>query len=112
MSVTCLDAIIELCTTEIVKNAEHSPLIQNPCLEILVAAGRYHCVKVMERLLKQLPAGHVGHFMILHCIGSLATANSTGMMPFVKQTLEIIIPTLNAIRFDYVKQAYSFGMFH
>lgn len=111
LSASCLDAIIDLCTTEMVKVVEHSPLIQNPCMEILVSAGRIHCTKVMDGLLKQLTPGHVGHFMILHCIGSLATANSTGMMPFVKSILETILPTLSSVRSDYVKQAYSFGSY-
>lgn len=109
LSVNCLDCVIDLCTTEMIKGTEHTPSIQNPCLEILVSAGRFHCTKVMEGLLKQLPAGQVGHFIILHSIGNLATANSCDMIPFVKQTLDTILPTLSSVRLDYVKQAYSFG---
>lgn len=92
-----------------VKPNEHTPLIQAPCMDILVAAGRVHCTKVMEGLLKNLQSNQIGHFMTLHCIGSLATANISGFLPFVRQTLEVIIPTLNAIRLDHIKQAYSFG---
>lgn len=109
LSVNCLDCIIELCTAEMIKGAEHTPSIQNPCLEILVSVGRFHCAKVTEGLLKQLPAGQVGHFMVFHCIGSLSTANSRDMIPFVKQILDTILPTLSSVRLDYVKQAYSFG---
>lgn len=109
LSVKCLDCVIDFCSTEMIKGAEHTPTIQNLCLEILVSAGRFHCNKVMEGLLKQLPAGQVGHFMVLHCIGSLATANTCDMIPFVKQTLDTILPTLSSVRLDHVKQAYSFG---
>lgn len=109
LSATCLDNVIELCVSEMTKSTEHTPEIQNPCLAILVAAGRYHCSKVMEGLLKQLPGGQVGHFMVLHCIGSLATANTCGMIQFIRPTLETIIPTLSSIKMDHIKQAYSFG---
>lgn len=111
LSATCLDSVIDLCVGEMTKSAEHTPEIQNPSLAILVAAGRYHCSKVMEGLLKQLPSGQVGHFMVLHCIGSLATANTCGIIQFIRPTLETIIPTLSAIKMDHLKQAYSFGEF-
>lgn len=109
LSATCLDNVIDLCIGEMTKSPDHTPEIQNPCLAILVAAGRYHCSKVMEGLLKQLQAGQVGHFMVLHCIGSLATANTCGIIQFIRPTLETILPTLSSIRFDHQKQAYSFG---
>lgn len=109
LSATCLDNVIELCVNEMTKSTDHMPDIQNPCLEILVAAGRYHCSKVMEGLLKQLPASQNGHFMVLHCIGSLATANTCGIIQFIRPTLETILPTLSSIRMDHLKQAYSFG---
>lgn len=109
LSATCLDMVIELCISEMTKSSDSTPDIQNPCLDVLVAAGRFHCNKVMESLLKQLQAGHVGHFMVLHCIGSLATANIAGMTPFIRKILETILPTLTSIRLDHHKYAYSFG---
>lgn len=109
LSERCLDKVIDLCVSEMIKANDHTPLIQNPCLDTLVAAGRVHCAKVMDGLSKQLSQGQIAHFMVMHCIGSLATANIKGIMPFVRQTLETIIPNLGAIKFDHVKQAYSFG---
>lgn len=109
LSERCLDKVIDLCVNEMVKASEHTPPIQNPCLETLVAAGRVHCAKVMDGLSKQLSTGQVAHFMVMHCIGNLATANISGIMPFVRPTLETIIPNLGAIKLDHVKQAYSFG---
>lgn len=110
LSASCLDNVIDLCISEMIKSSDNLPDIQSPCLAVLVAAGRFHCSKVMEGLLKQLQPDHVGHFMILHCIGSLATANTCGMLQFIRPTLETILPTLSSIRFDHLKQAYSFGI--
>lgn len=93
------------------KSTDHSPDIQNPCLSVLVAAGRFHCSKVMDGLLKELQTGQVGHFMILECIGNLATANIKGTAPFIRQTLETILSALNSVRLDHHKYAYSFGKF-
>lgn len=109
LSASCLDYVIELCVNEMVKASEHTPLIQDPCLEILVAVGRFHCTKVMEGLLQQLVPNQVGHFMVLHCVGSLAIANTNGTIQFIKPLLETILSSLSSIRFDYIKQAYSFG---
>lgn len=103
--------MIELCVGEMTKSTDHSPDIQDPCLSVLVAAGRFHCSKVMEGLLKQLQTGQVGHFMVLHCIGSLATANINGIIPFIHRTLETVLPNLGSIRSDHHKLAYSFGKF-
>lgn len=111
LSERCLDKVIEICISEMIRANEHTPLIQNPCLETLVAAGRVHCAKVMEGLSKQLNSSQVAHFMVMHCIGSLATANIKGAIPFFRQILETIIPNLGGIKFDHVKQAYSFGEF-
>lgn len=112
LSETCLTKVIDLCVNEMIKAPEHLPSIQNPCMEALVAAGRIHCAKVMDGLSKQLNQGQIAHFMVMHCIGSLATANINGMMPFIATTLETILPTLGQIRFDHVKQAYSFALGH
>lgn len=95
-----------------VKTSEHTPTIHNPCLEILVSTGRLHCTKVMEGLLKQLVPSQVGHFMVLHCIGSLATANTCGFAQFIRPALETILSALSAVRVDYIKQAYSFALGH
>lgn len=109
LSENCLNKVIELCVTEMVKHTEHTPVVQNPCLEILVATGRVHCSKVMDGLSKQLIQGQVAHFMVLQCIGRLATANVSGIVQFIRPTLDTILPTLAAIKLDHVKQAYSFG---
>lgn len=111
LSEKCLNHVIELCIMEMTKSSEHLPLVQNPALEALVSVGRVHCGKVMDYLLGKLQQGQVAHFMIIHCIGSLATANISGIIPYVRPTFEIILPTLSSIKADHVKQAYSFGIY-
>lgn len=109
LNASCLDKVIALCIGEMTKSSDHTPDIQNPCASVLVATGRFHCSKVMEGLLKELQPGHVGHFMILECIGNLATANINGTAPFIRQTLETILSAINAVRNDHHKYAYSYG---
>lgn len=109
LNANCLDKVIALCVSEMTKSTVHSPDIQNPCLSVLVATGRFHCSKVMDGLLKKLQPNEVGHFMILECIGNLATANIKGTAPFIRQTLETILSTLSTVRQDHQKYAYSFG---
>lgn len=112
LNANCLDKVIALCISEMTKSTDHTPDIQNPCSSVLVAAGRFHCSKVMDGLLKELQPGHVGHFMILECIGNLATANINGTAPFIRQTLETILSAINSVRLDHHKYAYSFGKFN
>lgn len=103
-----LPKIIDLCIADIIKSQDQC--IQNSGCETLVAIGRVHCDIVMQKLTKQCHQGQVAHFMILHCMGTLATANINGIITFIKPTLEMILPTLSMIRFDHVKQAYAFGI--
>lgn len=63
----------------------------------------------MESLMSQLHQGQVSHFIILHAMGTLASANVTGIFSFLQPTLINILPTLGMIKTDHVKQAYSFG---
>lgn len=112
LNANCLDKVIALCISEMTKSTDNTPDIQNPCSSVLVAAGRFHCSKVMEGLLKELQPNHVGHFMLLECIGNLATANTTGIAPFIRQTLETILSAINAVRLDHHKYAYSFGKYN
>lgn len=93
------------------KSANHTPDIQNPCASVLVACGRFHCSKVMDGLLKELQPNKVGHFMILECIGNLATANVKGTAPFIRRTLETILSALNSVTADHQRYAYSFGRY-
>lgn len=63
----------------------------------------------MQHLTTQLQQGQTTHFMILHTMGTLATANIPDIITFIKPTLIAILPTLGMIKLDHVKQAYAFG---
>ncbi|XP_055389561.1 maestro heat-like repeat-containing protein family member 1 [Condylostylus longicornis] len=103
-----LEKIIELAINEITKAADNSPAIQRPALEILVSIGRQYCDMVMGALISHTPDGSVPHFMILYCMGTLATANIQGSTPFFKIILASIIPNLGSVKLDHVKQAHAF----
>lgn len=106
-----LKKVIGLASMEMIKSQDNCPAIQKPCLEILVSIGRLHCDKVMGHLQTQLQTGQTSHFMLLHTMGTLSTANITGIMPFIKPVLITILPTMGSIKLDHVKQAYAFGKF-
>lgn len=105
-----LSKIITLTINELTKSNEQSPAIQKPALEILVGVGRNHCEKVMNELINHTKEGHVAHFMIMYCMGTLATANVDGITPFIKTVLGIALPNLGSIKLDHVKQAYAFAI--
>lgn len=47
------------------------------------------------------------HFMVLHSMGALASANQSGIVQHLKPTLVAVLPTLGTIRSDHVRQAYA-----
>lgn len=101
--------VIDLSIVEITKSQDHCPALQKPGLEILVSIGRIHCDIVMDSLSAQLQQGQPTHFMVLNCMGTLATANINGIIGYIKPTLVTILPTLGSIKLDHIKQAYAFG---
>lgn len=91
---------------------QHSPLLQNHALEILVAIGSQlsTCPMVVEALMSHAKdKTMVQHFMVMQCLGRLASSNVQGMLPFVHSILSTILVSLGAIRHDPVKQAYAYG---
>lgn len=73
-----IQRISEMCIVELVKMPDVCPMVQKPALESLVALGRKNCDVVMENLMRQMQHGQVTHFMVLHSMGQLATANPMG----------------------------------
>lgn len=63
----------------------------------------------MDALLKNLEAGVVPHYMIPHTLGALAGANVNGVIPYLKDIFNIILPLLGGLRSDVLKQSFSFG---
>ncbi|XP_026846537.1 maestro heat-like repeat-containing protein family member 1 [Drosophila persimilis] len=106
--------LIALALQELTRSTEHVPLIQNPALRILVAIGRSGpegCALVMEALQAQTggPEG-VPHFMLMQCLGQLATENPGGVVPHIKAILSRCLPHLGGIRQDHIKQAHAYAI--
>lgn len=59
----------------------------------------------------RLEPGVIPNPAIVFTIGKLATANPYGMLSFVKITLTIMLPMLNQIREEVLKQAICFSKY-
>jgi len=106
--------LIALALQELTRSQEHVPLIQNPAQRILVAIGRSSpesCEQVMEALQeKGSNADGVAHFMLMQCLGLLATENPAGVVPHIKAILSRCQPHLGGIRQDHIKQAHAYAI--
>jgi hypothetical protein len=102
--------LIDLSVGELIKTTDYlSNSIQKPAQEILVAIVRQrYCKEVVEALSSHLMPNQPAHFMILHCMGAIATATND-IIGFIKPTLSVVLPTLGMIRQDHVKQSHAFG---
>ncbi|XP_055586615.1 maestro heat-like repeat-containing protein family member 1 [Uranotaenia lowii] len=101
---------VEYSVYEIIRSPDQQSIVQTPCREILVSVGRQRCKEVMDVLTKHVEQHQVVHFMILHSMGSLATANIMDSIPLIKPILGYILPTLSSIKHDFGKQAYAFAI--
>ncbi|EDX02836.1 maestro heat-like repeat-containing protein family member 1 [Drosophila yakuba] len=106
--------LIALALQELTRNPEHVPLLQNPAQRILVAIGRSSpesCEQVMEALQeKGTSTEGVAHFMLMQCLGLLATENPAGVVPHIKAILSRSQPHLVGIRQDHIKQAHAYAI--
>lgn len=105
--VLVIDFSIEVMT----QNLSYEPQVQMPASEILVALGHKHYKQVMEVLLKKLEMGVVPHYMIPHTLGALAASNAFGVVPYLKNILNIMLPLLGGLRSDPLRQAFAYGKY-
>lgn len=103
-----IDSTVKFACVDITRFETLNHAIQWPALQILVGIGRRHCEKIMAAFLGQFNQQSAPHHMILNCIGNLATANSEGILKFIKTCLGALLPTLSAVRLDYHRQAHAF----
>ncbi|XP_041764135.1 maestro heat-like repeat-containing protein family member 1 [Anopheles merus] len=101
---------IQYSMAEIMKLTEQNASVQNPCREILVAVGRRYCKEIMEIFVKHLEQNQLGNFMIVQSVGALATANTLDTVPYIKPILALMLPTLSAVRQDFLRQAYAYAI--
>lgn len=65
----------------------------------------------MEGLLRKFEPGVIPHYAVMHTMGSLATANIFGIVPFVKPTLGTMLPMMAMLKQDSYKQVFAFGKY-
>ncbi|CAG9858443.1 unnamed protein product [Phyllotreta striolata] len=121
METVCSDHILKINGDTIISTIEVSlgimtyqinsePLVQMPACGILVALGREHYVQVMDSLLEKLKPGVIPHHMVPHTLGALASANVRGVVPYLKDILNVILPLLGGLRTEVLKQSFSFAL--
>lgn len=98
---------IQYTISELTRHDEPKVLIQNPCKEILVSIGMFHCKLVMEELTKLLQPHAVGHFMVLETMGQLARSNLNDSVEYIKPTLGMVIPMMSLVKKDFQKHSYA-----
>lgn len=65
----------------------------------------------MDNLLSELEAGIMPHYMIPRTLGAMANANVYGVVPYLKDIFNNILPLLGGLRNDALKQSFSFGKY-
>lgn len=65
----------------------------------------------MDNLLSELEVGIMPHYMIPRTLGSMANANVYGVVPYLKDIFNNILPLLGGLRNDALKQSFSFGKY-
>lgn len=61
-------------------------------------------------MLQNLQAGVIPHYTIPRTLGALANTNAYGVIPYLKDILNIMLPLLGGLKADHLKQAFAFGM--
>ncbi|XP_076271212.1 maestro heat like repeat family protein c11.1 isoform X2 [Rhynchophorus ferrugineus] len=101
---------IDFSLSVMTKNGNYEPLVQLAASNILVSLGRAHYLQVIDALLKNLRAGVIPHYTIPHTLGSLADTNAYGVIPYLKDILNIMLPLLGGLKNDHLKQAFSYAL--
>lgn len=104
-----METLVKISLEEIIKIADLVPTVQKPIIDTLIALSRMKSAVVIEGLLAHLIPGQPVHFMLLHTLGDLSTANHTDIVQYLRRVFSTLIPTMELIKTDHLKQAYSFG---
>lgn len=87
------------------------------CLQILLKFVIYHIIhwmlififQVMDNLLNKLEAGVMPHYMIPRTLGAMANANVNGVVPYLKDIFNNILPLLGGLKLESLKESFAFG---
>lgn len=102
LSVDLVTSLAEIAVNELIGETE------NEAANLLIELCKIHCMQATGGLLTKLEPGVIPNPAIIFTIGKLAAANPYGMLSFVKITLTIMLPMLNQIREEILKQAICF----
>ncbi|KMQ97699.1 heat repeat-containing protein 7a [Lasius niger] len=81
---------------------------ENEAAKLLTELCKIYCKQAMGGLLPKLEHGIIPNAAIVFTIGKLAAVNPYGMLSFIKIILTIMLPMLNQIREEVLKQAVCF----
>lgn len=109
INTTAMEQLVKSSLEEIVKIADLVPTVQKPIIDTLIALSQMSPDIVIGGLLKYLVPGQPVHFMLLHALGELSTTNTKEIVKYLRNIFSIVIPTMEMVRNDHLKQAYSFG---
>lgn len=109
INATAMEQLVKSSLEEIVKIADLVPTVQKPIIDTMIALSQMNPDIVIGGLLKYLVQGQPVHFMLLHALGELSTANTKEIVKYLRNIFSIVIPTMEMVRNDHLKQAYSFG---
>ncbi|GJQ85615.1 hypothetical protein Trydic_g20165 [Trypoxylus dichotomus] len=103
--------LIDLCMHLMVQN-HYNELhqVEFAASNILVSLGKKHSIQIMDALMKVFQPGVIPHYTIPHTMGALASTNTFGVIPYLKNILDIMIPLLPNLKTDVSKQAFSYAL--
>lgn len=104
-----MEKLVRTSLEEIIKIADLVPTVQKPIIDTLIALSRMNSAVVITGLMNYLAQGQPIHFMLLHALGELSSANTTDIVQYLRRIFSTIIPTMELVKIDHLKQAYSFG---
>ncbi|KAL0107180.1 hypothetical protein PUN28_015596 [Cardiocondyla obscurior] len=102
LNVDLVTSLAEIAVNELIGETE------NEAAELLIELCKIHCMQATGGLLTKLEPGVIPNSAIVFTIGKLAAANPYGMLSFVKITLTIMLPMLNQVREEVLKQGICF----
>lgn len=104
-----MEKLVQVSLDEILKIADLVPTVQKPIIDTIIALSRMNSSVVIPGLMNYLTQEQPAHFMLLHTLGELSTANTIDMVQYLKKIFAQLLPTMIMVRNDHLKQAYCFG---
>ncbi|XP_069771217.1 maestro heat-like repeat-containing protein family member 1 isoform X2 [Narcine bancroftii] len=104
--------VIALASAELTRSKDVLPQWQGAASRLLVALGCSFINEVMEEVLHKFQPGILPHIYVVITLGTLATANVYGMVPFLTAILATMLPMLPMAKQDSMKLAFTTALGH